>query len=1165
MNEPCGCCEGIESLTPLPTANRPGLDALRYRAGTHATFLETMLARLSSRDYPPLHGLTTRQPSDPAIALLDAWAMVADVLTFYQERIANEGYLRTATERRSVLELARLVGYTLRPGVAASTYLAYVVDENTKDEVMIKKGARVQSVPGPGELPQAFETSEDLMARARWNTLKPRMTQPQTATSIKNDPQGGQPKPAVEGPHVYLEGITTNLKPNDPLLIEGISGDDPAFVRVKEVQPDAAAGRTLVTLQGRTITPSVSERGGGNIDPSTPQTVWPGGSATFIIEPDSGYEIAAVKAEGGSEDSAGTWTFQNVTADRTIEATFKLQPGMSPGVSQAVSTSDAKRQIIESLLKSLTTPPSPSLANGSRLMRSLGDTLAPSGDTLLQILRASGPRLGDALPGALATAKVTPDSTIKVYAPRVKASLFGHNAQKRQRLVLSSDSSPETTETEIIGEWPIVGKLESAGAKIQIDDVNALPAMIAAIKNDQSEELLKALNAYLSVHSEPVLTSWAQVAKRDYVASGANDGHANALIRDGFSAIALSCTIKMTTGDLEGNFQRGRYPSTEEDNTIYLDAAYNKIIPSSWVVVDASAVSQTEKAQVKPSNTSNNSKVVITKAISSQSDLGRAEYGMSGKTTRVELDDNWIGFLPNDITEVKQEVYNEDFQVIRHTVVYAQFEELSLAEEPVETPICGDDAIIELDGLYNDLQPGRWLIVSGERVIEGSSGVKDSELVMLAEVTHDWLSPGDRQKQTEETPPAPLPGDKTHTYIKLQTPLAYCYKRDTVTIYGNVVKATHGETRNEVLGSGDGSKSSQTFTLKQPPLTYVAAVNSTGAENTLEVRVNDIQWYEVDSLAALGPTDRRFITRTDDEGKTAIILGNGQRGARPPTGTENIRARYRSGIGKGGNVKAGQLSLLATRPLGVKEVTNPLPATGGGDKEGRDQARRNAPLAVMALDRLVSVRDYADFARTFAGISKASAARLSDGQRQVVHVTIAGADDIPIGESSDLFRALRLALHELGDPYQPIQLAVRELLLIVLSARVRVQPEYQWETVAPKIRAALLEAFGFARRALGQDVLLSEVVSVIQGVAGVAYVDVDALDALDQEAIVKLLPDPGAAAPPPLTLTPRSRVPIELARPAPNATGPAKPLLPAQIAYLTPDVPETLILNVIER
>ena len=119
MNETYGCCEGLEQSTPLETTNRPGLKALAYRAGTHASFLATMEARLSASD-SALAGLSTRTATDPAIALLDAWAAVADVLTFYQERIANEGYLRTATERRSVLELARLVGYAVRPGVAAT-------------------------------------------------------------------------------------------------------------------------------------------------------------------------------------------------------------------------------------------------------------------------------------------------------------------------------------------------------------------------------------------------------------------------------------------------------------------------------------------------------------------------------------------------------------------------------------------------------------------------------------------------------------------------------------------------------------------------------------------------------------------------------------------------------------------------------------------------------------------------------------------------------------------------------------------------------------------------------------------------------------------------------------------------------------------------------------
>ncbi len=64
---------------------------------------------------------------------------------------------------------------------------------------------------------------------------------------------------------------------------------------------------------------------------------------------------------------------------------------------------------------------------------------------------------------------------------------------------------------------------------------------------------------------------------------------------------------------------------------------------------------------------------------------------------------------------------------------------------------------------------------------------------------------------------------------------------------------------------------------------------------------------------------------------------------------------------------------------------------------------------------------------------------------------------------------------------------------MVISAKVRVKPDYLWDKVEPKIKAALLDTFSFERRDLGQDVLLSEVIGAIQGVMGVDYVDVDAV------------------------------------------------------------------------
>src|SRR5690348_6242966 len=202
---PCGCCEGVEILTPAAIDNRPGLNAISYRVGTHGTFLETMKARLSGSPFLSLSGLKTRNAADPAIALLDAWATVADVLTFYQERIANEGYLRTATQRRSILELARLVGYRLRPGVAASVHLALTIEANEK--VLIEPyQVRAQSVPGPGELPQNFENVEELEARGVWNKLLPRQARPLTLEKLETT--------LIENraPKLYFKGTTTGLK-----------------------------------------------------------------------------------------------------------------------------------------------------------------------------------------------------------------------------------------------------------------------------------------------------------------------------------------------------------------------------------------------------------------------------------------------------------------------------------------------------------------------------------------------------------------------------------------------------------------------------------------------------------------------------------------------------------------------------------------------------------------------------------------------------------------------------------------------------------------------------------------------------------------------------------------------------------------------------------------
>jgi hypothetical protein len=172
-------------------------------------------------------------------------------------------------------------------------------------------------------------------------------------------------------------------------------------------------------------------------------------------------------------------------------------------------------------------------------------------------------------------------------------------------------------------------------------------------------------------------------------------------------------------------------------------------------------------------------------------------------------------------------------------------------------------------------------------------------------------------------------------------------------------------------------------------------------------------------------------------------------------------------------------------------VNNPLPATGGADADDAGQVRRGIPLAVSALDRLVGVPDYADFARARAGIGRAAARRIFDGVREVVHVTIAGTGDIPLTDDSGIVTSLRSSLATFGDPGLPVTVAIRESVLLLVAASIAVSPDYSFALVEPRVRAALLDRLGFAARELGQPAYLSEVVATAQRVPGVDHVDVD--------------------------------------------------------------------------
>jgi hypothetical protein len=949
-------------------SNRPGLSALKYRASTYGTFMQTMTERLTAL----LPALTTRDPDDASMALLDGWAVIGDVLTFYEERIANEGFLRTATEKRSMLEFAKLVGYRPRPGVAAGVPLAYTLEKG--GDVTLSLGNKAQSVPGPGQTPQTYETSDALDARADWNALGIRSTMPQA--------------PKTDAPF-YLSTITTNLKPNDLLLFVqkgAAAGASSAhdFIRVAAVEAQPANGRTKVTPY---VQPPVST-----------------GSA----------------------------------AAQVSESAPAAAPAPAPQ-----TLLNRIGQLQEALLQ----PPSVPPRSAQQLVRTPIIALQPNLDLAPQLFGALYPKAAASVYAALAAVpfSVPPTAQIEVYAFRVHAAPYGHNAPSYQTSLLFQSQAGQTNALEG-PEQRTRGLLTSTGDAAAVAD-------------------------------------WPLVA-------------------------------------LDTN-----------TSLLSLDARYDRIAPESFVAVrtyDDSAVSLFMVTETR--------------------ERSRSDYGLSGSTTVLTLDNPFYATGAGGATGTTGAsgttgTSNGDLSALRAIDVYAQSEQLALADVPIESDIpdksltsasaaAAPGSVLELDGIYDGLAAGRWAIVAGTRT--DLRGVSGAELVMIAATGHT-------------TNPA-VPGDTLHTFVTLSTTLAYTYARSSVTVYGNVVRATNGETRKETIGSGDASQARQTFALKAKPLTFTSSTTQSGAKSTLAMFVNGVQWNETDDLNTLGPTDRAYLTATTDAG-TTVIFGDGVHGARLPTGAENVTATYRTGIGTPGNVDPAQITLLMSRPLGVKAVINPLAASGGADSESADAIRTNVPTALLALDRLVSLSDYAAFARTFAGIGKAAAAQIGTGRAALVAITVAGQNNAAIDPDGDLVNNLGAELTLLGDPNQAFTIAPCDRMLLFVSAGVDIAPNAVWETVEPAIRAALAVTFGFAVRDFGQPAYKSEAIAAVASVDGVVDVAIDVFSGVS----AALFGQPAASFTALLTVDD-----VVTPQPARQTSG---SVAPAQFVALDPNVTDSVLLR----
>ncbi len=396
------------------------------------------------------------------------------------------------------------------------------------------------------------------------------------------------------------------------------------------------------------------------------------------------------------------------------------------------------------------------------------------------------------------------------------------------------------------------------------------------------------------------------------------------------------------------------------------------------------------------------------------------------------------------------------------TKVFGHFTSVArLADAAVNTtPI--QDSRIDVDAMSEALQVGRPVLVQ-----DGETVVASSIVERAGAGEAPWLRLAD-----------PPPAGST---------------AGTLAILANVVAAGHGETKPvKLLGSGNGAINRQRFLLEVADVSFVAdPAMPTGVRADLEITVAGESWQQQASLRDSGPADSHYQVRQSEDGTLWIEFGDGRHGRRLPTGSNNVSVRYRQGSGAAGNLAAGLLQKPVHPDPLLASVRQPMAASGGGERESADALRDNAAKALLALERAVSLSDFAALAQGNAGVAQAAAfaGPTGLGQREQVEVVV-----VPAGGGS-FTSALADSLQDfLGAHTMPgVQVAVApfEPVEVGLKITVRIRPEaFVAEQVADAVAAALLAALSLERRRLGQALHRGEIFGLVDAVEGVENSDV---------------------------------------------------------------------------
>jgi hypothetical protein len=237
----------------LPT-NPPGLAQIAFRDGDYAAFRRAMLEPVAGE--LSIDQWRTQGQDDLAVMIAEWFAYLADIITFYDERIANESYLRTALLDSSAKRLIKILGYRPRPAIGATGVVAALVAGG--QSAVLPKGLQIQSKPAPGQQPQIFELSQDTpigppdMVGA---VPAPHLLAPLETFRFENLSIGARfaaPRRAIAAafalPHMILIDAPPTIANHGVLMLGGITAINPGDRLLLRIRDASTGGPFLATV-----------------------------------------------------------------------------------------------------------------------------------------------------------------------------------------------------------------------------------------------------------------------------------------------------------------------------------------------------------------------------------------------------------------------------------------------------------------------------------------------------------------------------------------------------------------------------------------------------------------------------------------------------------------------------------------------------------------------------------------------------------------------------------------------------------------------------------------------------------------------------------------------------------------------------------------------------